>query len=132
MANSLLTETAPATTAIPISTRSKQSNATQSLSFPRVSAFHRGSDQAPVPNLLYRRSLAFGLVGAVLGLNSAEKCASAAARRPPPPQPEEKKDPNVSGLTAKVLASKRRKEAMKENVAKLRKQGKPIITEPSE
>ncbi|XP_027165752.1 uncharacterized protein LOC113765708 [Coffea eugenioides] len=133
MANSLLTQAAPATTAIPISTRSKQSNATQSsLSFPRVSAFHRGSDQAPCPNLLYRRSLAFGLVGAVLGLNTAEKNASGAARRPPPPPPEEKKDPNVSGLTAKVLASKRRKEAMKENVAKLRKQGKPIITEPSE
>ena len=68
----------------------------------------------------------------MLGLNSAEKKATAAARRPPPPPPEEKKDPNVSGLTAKVLASKRRKEAMKENVAKLRKQGKPIITEPSE
>ena len=46
--------------------------------------------------------------------------SAASKRRPPPPAPtEEKKDPNVSGVQAKVLASKRRKEAMKEAVAKM-------------
>ncbi|KAK4359612.1 hypothetical protein RND71_021841 [Anisodus tanguticus] len=45
--------------------------------------------------------------------------------------PTEKKDPNVSGVLAKVLASKRRKEAMKESMAKLREKGKPV-NEPSE
>lgn len=67
----------------------------------------------------------------MLGLNVGERSANA-ARRPPPPPPEEKKDPNVSGLTAKVLASKKRKEAMKEEMAKLRERGKPILAEPSE
>lgn len=52
--------------------------------------------------------------------------AKAAARRPPPPSPEEKIDPNVSGVTAKVLASKKRKEAMKAEIAKLREKGKVI------
>lgn len=66
------------------------------------------------------------LAGAVLGLNYGERTANAAARRPPPPPPEERKDPNVSGVQAKVLASKKRKEAMKESVAKLREKGKAI------
>jgi hypothetical protein len=53
--------------------------------------------------------------------------SAASKRRPSPPAPtEEKKDPNVSGVQAKVLASKRRKEAMKEAVAKLREKGKPV------
>lgn len=67
-----------------------------------------------------------GLAGAVLGFNVGDQSASAAARRPPPPSPEEKRDPNVSGVQAKVLASKRRKEAMKESMAKLRERGKPV------
>lgn len=50
----------------------------------------------------------------------------AAGRRPPPPPPKEKKDPSISGVTAKVLASKKRKEAMKESIAKLREKGKQI------
>lgn len=33
-----------------------------------------------------------------------------------PPPPEEKKDPNVTGLAAKVVASKKRKEAMKDTI----------------
>ena len=72
-----------------------------------------------------------GLAGAMLSLNVGDQRASAAARRPPPPPPEERKDPNVSGVQAKVLASKKRKEAMKEEVAKLRERGK-TIKEPTE
>ncbi|KAF2325560.1 hypothetical protein GH714_030366 [Hevea brasiliensis] len=60
-----------------------------------------------------------GLAGALVGLNIGDKSANA-ARRPPPPPPEEKKDPSLSGLQAKVLASKKRKEALKEFVAKQR------------
>lgn len=67
-----------------------------------------------------------------MALNAGNKKANAAARRPPPPPPTEKKDPNVSGVLAKVLASKRRKEAMKESMAKLREKGKPVKSEPSE
>ncbi|GAU14550.1 hypothetical protein TSUD_96140 [Trifolium subterraneum] len=76
---------------------------------------------------LHRRAL-MGLSSAVvLGLTwSDEQSARAAARRPPPPPPKEKKDPNVSGVQAKVLASKKRKEALKEEVARLREKGKAI------
>ncbi|KAF5820228.1 hypothetical protein HanXRQr2_Chr02g0086391 [Helianthus annuus] len=83
-------------------------------------------------SLLLRRDVlvgtAFGLTINVVG----DKNAEAAARRPPPPPPteKEKKDPNVSGVLAKVLASKKRKEAMKESIAKLREKGK-AINEPS-
>jgi len=69
-----------------------------------------------------------GLSGAVvvgLGLIDEQR-ASGAARRPPPPPPTEKKDPSVSGVMAKILASKRRKEAMKEEVEKLRARGKTV------
>lgn len=72
--------------------------------------------------------MTLGLTAAVVGLTMSigERNANAAARRPPPPPSEEKKDPNVSGVQAKVLASKKRKEAMKEYVAKLREKGKSI------
>jgi hypothetical protein len=78
-------------------------------------------------SLCYRTFLG-GLVaaGAMLGPD----IASAAGKRRPPPPPdsttEEKKDPNVSGVQAKVLASRKRKEAMKEAVAKMRERGKPV------
>lgn len=72
-----------------------------------------------------------GLAGALTGLNIGGWNANAAARRPPPPPPGEKKDPSISGLQAKVLASKKRKEAMKEEVARLREKGK-AVNEPSE
>lgn len=72
------------------------------------------------------RSVALGFVVGSLSLGIGEQRATAAARRPPPPPPEEKRDPNVSGLQAKVLASKKRKEAMKESIAKLREKGKPV------
>lgn len=63
-----------------------------------------------------------------VGLSSAlaVESANAAAKRPPPPPPEEKKDPSITGLRAKVLASIKRKEAMKEQIAKLRERGKPV------
>lgn len=69
-----------------------------------------------------------GLSGAVvLGLSwREEQSARAAARRPPPPPPKEKKDPNISAVQAKVLASKKRKEALKEEVARLREKGKAV------
>lgn len=60
-------------------------------------------------------------------LNVSDRGASAAARRPPPPPPpEERRDPSLSGVQAKVLACKKRKEAMKEAVGKLRERGKPV------
>ncbi|CAI9295748.1 unnamed protein product [Lactuca saligna] len=78
-----------------------------------------------------RRDVALCLVGAVFGLSIVgDRSADAAARRPPPPTPTEKKDPNVSGVLAKVIASKKRKEAMKESIAQLRQKGK-VINEPS-
>ncbi|XP_026439270.1 uncharacterized protein LOC113337950 [Papaver somniferum] len=73
-----------------------------------------------------RRILVGGFTGAILSLNVGNQTANAAQRRPPPKPPAEKKDPNVSGVTAKVLASMKRKEAMKEAVAKLRERGKKI------
>ncbi|CAN6167656.1 unnamed protein product [Urochloa humidicola] len=75
-----------------------------------------------------RRALVCGLIAVGAGAMLGPDVASAASkRRPPPPSPtEEKKDPNVSGVQAKVLASKKRKEAMKEAVAKLREKGKPV------
>ncbi|KAK4343876.1 hypothetical protein RND71_036970 [Anisodus tanguticus] len=101
------------------------------LSSFRVLAFHQSSDNELDTNNVSRRSFALGLAGVAVTLNAGNKKANAAARRPPPPPPTEKKDPNVNGVLAKVLASKRRKEAMKESMAKLREKGKPV-NEPSE
>ncbi|KAL6976128.1 hypothetical protein U1Q18_024919 [Sarracenia purpurea var. burkii] len=97
------------------------------LGFRRVWASHHAPHDALDQRIIGRRDLVLGLGGALVGLtNIGNQNASAAARRPPPPPPEEKKDPNVSGVLAKVLASKKRKEAMKEEVAKLRERGKSI------
>ncbi|KAG8375872.1 hypothetical protein BUALT_Bualt09G0004300 [Buddleja alternifolia] len=84
------------------------------------------------PAIHYRSSkiqwnVTLGLVGGVVLGWSVD--GGAAARRPPPPLPQEKKDPNMSGVAAKVLASKKRKEAMKESIAKLREKGKAAIQE---
>ena len=72
-----------------------------------------------------------GLGGSLLSWNAlnGKEEAMAAARRPPPPPAVEKKDPNVSGVQAKVLASKKRKEAMKASMAKLRERGKSVVDE---
>ncbi|GMJ08513.1 hypothetical protein like AT1G21500 [Hibiscus trionum] len=76
--------------------------------------------------LVHRRAVTLGLAGALLGFNVGDQRQANAARRPPPPPPPEKKDPSVSGVQAKVLASKKRKEAMKQEVAKLREKGKSV------
>ncbi|KAL5702550.1 hypothetical protein ACHQM5_027756 [Ranunculus cassubicifolius] len=73
-----------------------------------------------------RRTLTLGFIGAALGMNLCNQNANAAARRPPPPPPKEKKDPNMSAIQAKILASKKRKEAMKEEVARLKEKGKLV------
>ncbi|GAB4825466.1 hypothetical protein Ancab_008339 [Ancistrocladus abbreviatus] len=92
-----------------------------------VLACQKDSAQTSAATSLQRRIITWGLAGAALGVNIGhEQTSLAAARRPPPPPPDEKKDPNVSGVQAKVLASKKRKEAMKEAMAKQRERGKPI------
>ncbi|GFP82600.1 hypothetical protein PHJA_000403100, partial [Phtheirospermum japonicum] len=73
-----------------------------------------------------RRSIALGLASVVVGLSVSDGNARAAARWPLPPPSEEKKDPNMSGVTEKVLVGKKRKEAMKESTSKLREKGKLI------
>ncbi|KAK4742975.1 hypothetical protein SAY87_000976 [Trapa incisa] len=88
------------------------------------------SDDEPLV-AVHRRIVGLGLAGVVLGLviDGGPQHAVAAARRPPPPPPEDKRDPNVSGVQAKVLASKKRKEAMKQAVAKMREKGKTATEE---
>ncbi|KAE8718297.1 Ribosomal protein L5 B isoform 1 [Hibiscus syriacus] len=106
----------PATAISPIAKPNK-------LIFPTLHTPHHVLDDT----FVHRRTLTLGLVGALLGFSVGDqKQANAAARRPPPPPPAEKKDPSVSGVQAKVLASKKRKEAMKQEVAKLREKGKPV------
>ncbi|KAH0460945.1 hypothetical protein IEQ34_008520 [Dendrobium chrysotoxum] len=56
-----------------------------------------------------------------MGLSASSDEASAKRRRLPPP-PTEKKDLNVSGVQAKVLASKKRKEEFEE-ISRLRERG---------
>ncbi|CAI0540977.1 unnamed protein product [Linum tenue] len=74
-----------------------------------------------------RRSVGLSLMGGLVGLKFVSpEGANAAARRPPPSPPAEKKDPNISGVQAKILASKKRKEAMKDMVSRLREQGKAL------
>ncbi|KAI9196772.1 hypothetical protein LWI28_026866 [Acer negundo] len=129
MAHSLTTSPPPPSTSFtttpPISINS--------IAFQRVctNTSHQTCNQ-----LSTRRNVSLGLVGAVLGLSfdviGGDRNVYAAARRPPPPPTGEKKDPNVSGVQAKVLASKKRKEAMKQAVAKLREKGKAVINEPSD
>lgn len=65
--------------------------------------------------------------GTLLGAVDAAPAASK-RRAPPPAEEKEKKDPNLSGVQAKVLASRKRKEAMKEAMAKMREKGKPAAT----
>ncbi|CAK9149731.1 unnamed protein product [Ilex paraguariensis] len=98
MANSLTL--APLATAVPISTTSKKTS-------------H------------------FSIIGAVttvLGLNFSDTVSASVARRPPLLHPPEgKTDPKVKVkcITTKVLASKKRKEAMKESMAKLERGESP-------
>ncbi|KAG2727631.1 hypothetical protein I3760_01G166400 [Carya illinoinensis] len=124
MAHSLTPAPAPAA---PISTRSTKKTHFFSLGFQRAWACHQGCGGDELEyKLVHRRAVTLSLAGAVLGLNVGDRSASAAAKRPPAPPPTEKKDPNVGGVIAKVLASKKRKEAMKESMSKLRERGKPV------
>ncbi|XP_042466636.1 uncharacterized protein LOC122049302 [Zingiber officinale] len=115
---------------LPASSSSPFSSLRQKTAATAAAAGQRG----PSVYLHERRQLIHGLVAAGVGLVLvAPEDARAAKRRPPPPvtEPgEEKADPNVSGVLAKVLASKKRKEAMKEAVAKLREKGKRIDEPP--
>uniref|UniRef100_A0A6N2M2K0 Uncharacterized protein n=1 Tax=Salix viminalis TaxID=40686 RepID=A0A6N2M2K0_SALVM len=110
----------PATTARPVAVKSKKTSRVPSLGFQRARACHGDSVSFSDNKLVHRRTIALGLAGALMGVNTGGWNANAAAKRPPPPPPREKKDPSISGLQAKVLASKKRKEAMKEEVARLR------------
>ena len=70
--------------------------------------------------------------GTLLGHVDAAPAASKRRAPPPPAEEKEKKDPNMSGVQAKVMASRKRKEAMKESIAKLREKGKkPADAAPS-
>ncbi|KAI3877253.1 hypothetical protein MKX03_016057 [Papaver bracteatum] len=114
------------------STRASKQWNYQSVEFPRIRCDHQTPNyqaldgKSETQSAMGRRILVGGFTGSILSLNVGNQTANAAQRRPPPKPPVEKKDPNVSGVTAKVLASQKRKEAMKEAVAKLRERGKKI------
>ncbi|KAJ1692312.1 hypothetical protein LUZ63_009010 [Rhynchospora breviuscula] len=84
------------------------------------------SDDGQRQHVYTKREIMYGLSTMAIGSLVAPDSAKAAKRRPAPPSTEEKKDPNLSALQAKLLASKKRKEAMKDTVAKLRENGKTI------
>ncbi|KAL1826997.1 hypothetical protein ACET3Z_005409 [Daucus carota] len=100
------------------------------LSYHKIVASHSDGPQHCRP--VQRRAATLGLAGLVLGFIQvgSDRRANAAGKRAPPPPPEEKKDPSINAVTAKVLASKKRKEAMKESIAKLKEKGK-LIDQPS-
>ncbi|KAI3961018.1 hypothetical protein MKX01_014350 [Papaver californicum] len=106
------------------STRTKQRNY-QYVGVQKIRCDHQSLNYQTLDDKSKTQS-AIGRSGAILSLNVGNQTVNAAQRRPPPKPPVEKKDPNVSGVTAKVLASMKRKEAMKEAVAKLRERGKKI------
>lgn len=67
----------------------------------------------------------FAITGAVLVSSVLYTKEAHAVKRkaPPPEEPKEKNDPNMSALRAKVIASNRRKEAMKASLEKMRGNG---------
>ncbi|CAM8909816.1 unnamed protein product [Rhodiola kirilowii] len=112
----LLTPTAPATPATPISallSAKKMCNPIRPL---QLTVHVSDKNDAGIDRSSSRPEFIGG-----------DESANAAGRRPPPKPPAEKKDPNISGLAAKILASKKRKEEMKEAVAKQRQRGKPVV-----
>ncbi|XP_050237022.1 uncharacterized protein LOC126686815 [Mercurialis annua] len=132
MAHSLATTPAAVISVSSSSSKSKKkATPFPSLGFPTVSASHSDSN-----NLINRRNVSLSLASVLLSSTVADRSANA-ARRPPPPPAAEKKDPNVNGVLAKVLASKKRKEEMKQSIAKLREKGKvieppkPMANQPS-
>ncbi|KAJ0969341.1 hypothetical protein J5N97_022218 [Dioscorea zingiberensis] len=124
MANHLARPPPSATSPLPISS----TNGKKPLSLFLTSKLHahETSHDNKVLQLHNRRAFTYGLIGAATLLSIGTESVKAAARRPPPPPAVEKKDPNVSGVAAKVLASKKRKEAMKEEIAKLKEKGKIV------
>ncbi|XP_047048039.1 uncharacterized protein LOC124653028 [Lolium rigidum] len=83
-----------------------------------------------------RRAFLHGVLIAAAGagtlLGHVDAAPAASKRRAPPPaEQKEKKDPNMSGVQAKVMASRKRKEAMKEATAKLREKGKKPADAPA-
>ncbi|XP_030536614.1 uncharacterized protein LOC115745288 [Rhodamnia argentea] len=123
MSHSLNPASPPLAAATALSSKSNQKTLP-----PSIAGVLRACQQGPDDKLIriHRRSVALGFVVGSLSLGIGEQRVTAAARRPPPSPPEEKRDPNVSGVQAKILASKKRKEAMKESIAKLREKGKPV------
>ncbi|KMT15527.1 hypothetical protein BVRB_3g058790 [Beta vulgaris subsp. vulgaris] len=121
-------------TSTPISRLTTRSSTTLPIKPNRISSpcsdvpHQNTSLDAPITlSPISRRNIfGLGIAGAVLGLEFGEKNAWAAARRPPPPPAGEKKDPNVSAVQAKIMASKKRKEAMKQAMAKQKEKGKKI------
>ncbi|KAA0034177.1 uncharacterized protein E6C27_scaffold65G001700 [Cucumis melo var. makuwa] len=133
MAHSLSSISATANVTATISRSIRFSNTQCSYHrLPNPQARSNARNQSEPSNLISRRNTALILTGVMLGVNVVDRSAEAAARRPPPPPPKEKKDPNLSGVQAKVLASKKRKEALKEATAKLRAKGKPVDQPPPE
>ncbi|XP_044499144.1 uncharacterized protein LOC123220648 isoform X2 [Mangifera indica] len=130
MAHSLTTTPPTTITRTPISSNPKRPVLhIPSLGFQGIWACHQRSKQVLDDHKsIYRRDVALGLAGAAW-LSIGGRNASATGHRPPSPPKEEKKDPNVSGVQAKVLSSKKRKEAMKQAIAKLREKGK-VLNEP--
>ncbi|XVF65827.1 hypothetical protein PTKIN_Ptkin09bG0282000 [Pterospermum kingtungense] len=131
MAHSLTPVPATATTA-QIAKSKKTISPIPSLGLQRVWASCQRPNQVLDDELIHRRAVTLSLAGAVIALSVGDQRNANAARRPPPPPPEEKKDPNVSGVQAKVLASKKRKEAMKQEMAKMREKGKPVGGQPQQ
>ncbi|KAK4253440.1 hypothetical protein QN277_010743 [Acacia crassicarpa] len=95
----------------------------------QASASNEASPQYHCISLPRRALIISGTMLLVLSLSEHSQNARAAARKPPPSPSEEKRDPNVSGVQAKVLASKKRKDAMKQAVSKLREKG-DLIKQP--
>ncbi|XP_047306900.1 uncharacterized protein LOC124910281 [Impatiens glandulifera] len=131
MAHSLVRIPPVSASTSPISSSTPPKDKTRFPSFWFPLHNHDDDSNAAQPiTITNRRTVALGLAGAFSGLILGEVHNARAAnkRKPPPPpsQPEEKKDPSVSGVLAKVLASKKRKEAMKQTVAALREKGKTI------
>uniref|UniRef100_A0ACD5YFZ2 Uncharacterized protein n=1 Tax=Avena sativa TaxID=4498 RepID=A0ACD5YFZ2_AVESA len=69
--------------------------------------------------------------GTLLGHVDAAPAASKRRAPPLPAEEKEKKDPNMSGVQAKVMASRKRKQAMKEATEKLREKGKNPADAPA-
>lgn len=133
MAHSLSSISATANVTATLSRSIRFSNTQCSYQrLPNPQACSNACNETQHTNLISRRNTALILTRVMLGVNVVDRRAEAAARRPPPPPPQEKKDPNLSGVQAKVLASKKRKEALKEATAKLRAKGKPVDQPPPE